>query len=225
MAAVCASMAVTAPCSRASSSVSASGARLRAALCPVCCVGTLVTSPGPSPLQSAFAGRQLAPFRLLRAEARRQAAPVCAGERRAARAAQCVVARPAAARRHSGKAAAAAAARAAGRTQLTISLPTRRAAATAEIKSMGVDKWNDTYYPTAADAANVNKQWCVAAAPGAGRGCLWLGHACTFGVHAGALPCAGLLSRRPAAENQQQRRPQQEQSSTCAAQPAAGHDV
>lgn len=35
------------------------------------------------------------------------------------------------------------------------------AAAAAEIKSLGADKWNDTYYPTAADAANVNKQWCV----------------------------------------------------------------
>jgi hypothetical protein len=30
-----------------------------------------------------------------------------------------------------------------------------------EIKKMGVDKWNDTYYPTAADASNVTKQWCV----------------------------------------------------------------
>ena len=41
---------------------------------------------------------------------------------------------------------------------LTCSSP---AAATVEIKKMGVDKWNDTYYPTAADASNVTKQWCV----------------------------------------------------------------
>ena len=26
---------------------------------------------------------------------------------------------------------------------------------------MGADKWNDTYYPTGSDAANVHKQWCV----------------------------------------------------------------
>lgn len=37
------------------------------------------------------------------------------------------------------------------------------AAAVAEIKSLGPDRWNDTYYPTAADAANVHKQWCVGA--------------------------------------------------------------
>ncbi|KAL4428834.1 hypothetical protein ABPG77_005272 [Micractinium sp. CCAP 211/92] len=67
--------------------------------------------------QSSFAGRQLAPFRAQRVEARRQAAPVCA-------------------------------------------------AAAAEIKSLGADKWNDTYYPTAADAANVNKQWYVIDAEG-----------------------------------------------------------
>lgn len=36
------------------------------------------------------------------------------------------------------------------------------AAAVAEIKSLGPDRWNDTYYPTAADAANVHKQWCAA---------------------------------------------------------------
>jgi large subunit ribosomal protein L13 len=40
------------------------------------------------------------------------------------------------------------------------------AAATVEIKKMGVDKWNDTYYPTAADASNVTKQWFVIDAEG-----------------------------------------------------------
>ncbi|KAL4451561.1 hypothetical protein ABPG75_007223 [Micractinium tetrahymenae] len=73
--------------------------------------------PASTARQSSFAGRQLAPFRVQRVEARRQAAPVCA-------------------------------------------------AAALEIKSLGADKWNDTYYPTAADAANVNKQWYVIDAEG-----------------------------------------------------------
>ncbi|EFN55901.1 hypothetical protein CHLNCDRAFT_22955 [Chlorella variabilis] len=31
---------------------------------------------------------------------------------------------------------------------------------------MGADKWNDTYYPTASDAANVHKQWYIIDAEG-----------------------------------------------------------
>jgi large subunit ribosomal protein L13 len=38
-------------------------------------------------------------------------------------------------------------------------------AVTAE-KSLGVDKWNDTYYPTAADAAAVHKRWYIVDAEG-----------------------------------------------------------
>ncbi|PRW20835.1 50S ribosomal chloroplastic [Chlorella sorokiniana] len=40
------------------------------------------------------------------------------------------------------------------------------AAATAEIKSLGPDRWNDTYYPSGSDAANVHKQWYVIDAEG-----------------------------------------------------------
>ncbi|KAI3437627.1 hypothetical protein D9Q98_000079 [Chlorella vulgaris] len=40
------------------------------------------------------------------------------------------------------------------------------AAATAELKKMGPDLWNDTYYPTASDAANVFKQWYIIDAEG-----------------------------------------------------------
>ncbi len=51
------------------------------------------------------------------------------------------------------------------------------AAATAEIKSLGPDRWNDTYYPSGADAANVHKQWCAAASWEA-DGLLLLLHGC-----------------------------------------------
>lgn len=47
------------------------------------------------------------------------------------------------------------------------------AAATAEIKSLGPDRWNDTYYPSGSDAANVHKQWCAAAAGGRAGCCEW----------------------------------------------------
>ena len=40
------------------------------------------------------------------------------------------------------------------------------AAASTEIKSLGPDKWNDTYYPTMADAAAVNKKWYIIDAEG-----------------------------------------------------------
>lgn len=33
-------------------------------------------------------------------------------------------------------------------------------------KSLGVDKWNDTYYPTGADAAAVHKRWYIVDAEG-----------------------------------------------------------
>lgn len=39
-------------------------------------------------------------------------------------------------------------------------------AATTEIKSLGPDKWNDTYYPTASDAAAVHKKWYIIDAEG-----------------------------------------------------------
>lgn len=40
------------------------------------------------------------------------------------------------------------------------------AAASSEIKSLGPDQWNDTYYPTAADAAAVHKKWYIIDAEG-----------------------------------------------------------
>lgn len=39
-------------------------------------------------------------------------------------------------------------------------------AATAELKSLGPDLWNDTYYPTGSDAANVIKPWYIIDAEG-----------------------------------------------------------
>lgn len=109
-----------------------------------------------SPLQSSFAGRQLAPFRAQRVEARRQAAPVCAGAAGRLGVWQNGSSGLAVDRRG------AAASRRLGLCRKPASLSSVPAAAAAEIKSLGADKWNDTYYPTAADAANVNKQWCVA---------------------------------------------------------------
>jgi large subunit ribosomal protein L13 len=44
--------------------------------------------------------------------------------------------------------------------------PRRAAAATAELKSLGPDKWNDSFYPTGADAANVRKPWYIIDAEG-----------------------------------------------------------
>lgn len=40
------------------------------------------------------------------------------------------------------------------------------ASAAAELQSLGADKWNDSYYPTGADAANVHKTWYIIDAEG-----------------------------------------------------------
>lgn len=39
-------------------------------------------------------------------------------------------------------------------------------AAATEVKSLGPDKWNDTYYPTGSDVANVHKSWYIIDAEG-----------------------------------------------------------
>lgn len=36
----------------------------------------------------------------------------------------------------------------------------------AAVQNLGVDRWNDTYYPTASDAANVHKDWYIVDAEG-----------------------------------------------------------
>lgn len=38
--------------------------------------------------------------------------------------------------------------------------------AAASVESLGRDKWNDTYYPTGSDAANVHKKWFIVDAEG-----------------------------------------------------------
>lgn len=113
------------------------------------CTWFMFTIPDAALQAKSFAGSKVAPFRPQRAVARQQSAIVCAGE--TCSRLRCPMRGPltqAATGRHCCRCT----------PLINLSL---HAAATAELKKMGPDLWNDTYYPTASDAANVFKQWCV----------------------------------------------------------------
>lgn len=151
-------MAAVQPCSRAST-VSGPPAPCNG----VCsAVRPHLTRPRHCPLQTKpFVGcKVVAPLRAARAGARQ--AIVCAGETCSRRPGGMRGCAGCSAGAESGGSGRRGLYREARNCHLTLLfhplLPAAAAVAAPEVRSMGADRWNDTYYPTGADAANVNKQ-------------------------------------------------------------------